>query len=90
MPPVKKSIPVSAARGAAWFLETVYRTFGIAPEPPLTRFFVRQMASAHYFDISAARRDLGYNPEITIEDGMERLRLALCVDKSLRPEPHMV
>jgi nucleoside-diphosphate-sugar epimerase len=41
------------------------------------------MAREHYFDISAARRDLGYHPGISIEEGMERLRLALSADTIL-------
>lgn len=83
LPPVKKSIPVSVAYCAAWLLETFYRTFRVAAEPPLTRYFVLQMAREHYFDISAARRDLGYHPGISIEEGMERLRLALSADTIL-------
>jgi len=31
------------------------------------------MATAHWFDISAARRDLDYQPEISIEEGLKRL-----------------
>jgi nucleoside-diphosphate-sugar epimerase len=41
------------------------------------------MAREHYFDISAARRDLGYNPAISIEEGIERLRRALSADTIL-------
>jgi len=40
----------------------------------MTRFLARELAAAHWFDISAARRDLGYQPEVTIEEGMQRLR----------------
>jgi hypothetical protein len=28
----------------------------------MTRFVARELATAHWFDISAARRDLGYVP----------------------------
>ena len=77
LPPVKRSIPECAAYVAAWLVEMVYRTFGIAAEPPLTRFFVQQMAREHYFDISAARRDLGYHPAISIEEGLRRLQASL-------------
>ncbi|EKD32833.1 MAG: hypothetical protein ACD_76C00138G0001, partial [uncultured bacterium] len=28
---------------------------------------------AHWFDISAARRDLGYEPRVSIEEGIKRL-----------------
>jgi len=83
LPPVKKSIPVSVAYGAAWFLETLYRMFRVTTEPALTRYFVLHMAREHYFDISAARRDLGYNPAISIEEGIERLRVALEADTIL-------
>jgi 2-alkyl-3-oxoalkanoate reductase len=33
-----------------------------------------ELASAHWFDISAARRDLGYRPEVSIDEGLLRLR----------------
>ena len=32
-------------------------------EPPMTRFLAWQLASSHWFDISAARRDFDYEPE---------------------------
>ncbi|HOI41751.1 MAG TPA: hypothetical protein PK523_02305, partial [Elusimicrobiales bacterium] len=72
-PPVTKRIPYPAALAAAAVLETAYRMTGSASEPPLTRFVVRQLTTAHWFDISAARRDLGYSPSVTIEEGMNRL-----------------
>jgi 2-alkyl-3-oxoalkanoate reductase len=31
------------------------------------------MSSAHWFNIDAARRDLGYRPSISIEEGIKRL-----------------
>ena len=40
----------------------------------MTRFVARELATAHWFDISAARRDLGYVPEISIDEGLLRLR----------------
>jgi nucleoside-diphosphate-sugar epimerase len=77
LPPVERSLPVFAASALARLLEAFYRLFRIEEEPVLTLFLVQQMSSAHYFDISAARRDLGYNPQISIEEGMEKFRLAL-------------
>jgi nucleoside-diphosphate-sugar epimerase len=90
LPPVTESIPVSVAYATAWLMETCYRIFGISGDPPLTRFFVLQMAREHYFDISAARKDLGYSPAVSIEEGMERLRLALAGDPVLSAESKMV
>jgi len=34
---------------------------------------VQQLTTAHWFNISAARHDLGYSPEVTIEQGMKKL-----------------
>lgn len=39
----------------------------------MTRFLARQLASAAWYDISAARRDSGHEPTVTIEEGMGRL-----------------
>jgi nucleoside-diphosphate-sugar epimerase len=39
----------------------------------MTRFLAAQLGRSHYFDISAARRDLGYQPRISMDEGMERL-----------------
>ena len=74
LPPVRRSIPVPVAYAAAWLLETGYRMCAVADEPALTRYSVLQMARDHYFDISAARRDLGYAPTVSIEEGLDRMR----------------
>jgi nucleoside-diphosphate-sugar epimerase len=39
----------------------------------MTRFLARELATAHWFNIAAARRDLGNAPSVTIEEGMRRL-----------------
>ncbi|MHB0997323.1 MAG: NAD-dependent epimerase/dehydratase family protein [Elusimicrobiales bacterium] len=73
LPPVTRSIPYAVARAAAAALETVWRLARAEGEPPLTRFVLQQLTTAHWFDISASRRDLGYAPSVKIEDGMRRL-----------------
>jgi nucleoside-diphosphate-sugar epimerase len=30
------------------------------------------MCTHHYFSIEKARRDLGYNPSVSVEEGIER------------------
>lgn len=72
--PVTRSVPYAAARAAAAVLETAWRLARVRSEPPLTRFILQQLTTAHWFDISAARRDLGYAPSVTIEQGMARLK----------------
>ncbi|MBU2573329.1 MAG: NAD-dependent epimerase/dehydratase family protein [Elusimicrobia bacterium] len=71
--PVTKTIPYGIAYAAAAAMETAWRLARIKNEPPLTLFVLKQLTTAHWFNISAARRDLGYNPGVTIERGMKRL-----------------
>jgi nucleoside-diphosphate-sugar epimerase len=39
----------------------------------MTRFIADALAKAHWFDIGAARRDLGYAPTVTTVEGFRRL-----------------
>lgn len=54
-------------------LETVWRVLRLGGEPPMTRFIAEQMSTAHWFDISAAKRDLGYKPRVNFAEGLARL-----------------
>ena len=74
-PPVSRAIPVWLALALAWGFETAARVAHSAREPRLTRFVVHELSTAHWFDISAARRDLGYSPGISIAEGLELLRI---------------
>ncbi len=40
---------------------------------------VRELTTAHWFDIRAARRDLGYEPKVSLDEGLRRLRQSLTV-----------
>lgn len=73
VPPLQKSISSTAAYILGSALESIYRLTGRKDEPPMTRFVARQLSTSHWFDISAARRDLGYEPKVTIEEGLQRL-----------------
>jgi nucleoside-diphosphate-sugar epimerase len=61
------------AKVAAACVEGVWKLFGIEREPPVTRFMVSQLATDHWYDISAAKRDLGYVPAVSYGEGMKRL-----------------
>lgn len=73
LPPVKKSVPTGLAMAAARACEASWRMLGVSSEPPLTRFLVSQLTTAHWFDIRAAQRDLGWRPRVRMEAGMDRL-----------------
>lgn len=73
LPPVMRHVPPAVAYLAGALLEKIYGALGKEEEPIMTRFVAKQLATAHWFDIGAARRDLGYHPEITMAEGMKRL-----------------
>ncbi len=72
--PVNGRISPRVAYAIGAILEWSYRTFGLSGEPKMTRFVARELATAHWFDISAAKRDLGYTATISIDEGMRRLK----------------
>ena len=73
-PPVRRTISPAVAYGIGAILEWSYRAFRISKEPQMTRFLARELATAHWFDITAAKRDLGYEAEVSIDEGMLRLK----------------
>ncbi len=74
LPPVRSSLPTPLAMGTAALLEGIHRLLRLEREPMLTRFVVREMSTAHWFDLRAAERDLGYRPRISLDEGLRRLR----------------
>lgn len=73
LPPVTARIGARMAYFVGWILERIYP----GDDPPLTRFVARQLATSHWFDLSAAKRDLGYAPGVSIAEGLRRLEAAL-------------
>lgn len=73
LPPVRRGIPYGVARVLGLLMETAYSVLRLPGEPRMTRFLASQLATSHWFDISAARRDLGYEPRISNEEGTRRL-----------------
>lgn len=71
------SVPVPLARAAGAVLEDAFRLLLPSREPPLTRFSVEQLSTSHWFDISAAERDLGWTPRVSVDEGFERLAASL-------------
>jgi nucleoside-diphosphate-sugar epimerase len=73
-PPVKRSIPPGLAYALGALLELIYRTFHFKSEPRMTRYLAQELSHARWFDISAAKRDLGYRPRVSTEEGLKRLK----------------
>ncbi|MBT5167303.1 MAG: NAD-dependent epimerase/dehydratase family protein [Opitutales bacterium] len=70
---INKSMSLAKAQKAGRFLENIWSLFRLRGEPPMTRFVASELAKDHWFDISAAKRDLGYAPRISMKEGMRRL-----------------
>ncbi len=71
--PVRGSAPRGLALAAGWAFETAHKLFGADGEPRMSRWIVRELTTSHWFDISAARRDLGYEPQVNLELGLGKL-----------------
>jgi nucleoside-diphosphate-sugar epimerase len=83
-PPVSGRVSPKTAYRIGAVCETLYRWLGKKEEPPMTRWAARELATSHWFDIGAAKRDLNYVPSVSIEEGMERLREWLRNSKSYK------
>jgi nucleoside-diphosphate-sugar epimerase len=83
-PPETRRISLGLAEFLGAALETIYQTLRIQQEPPLTRFVVEQLSTSHWFNIDAARNDLGYAPTVTIAEGMARLSQFLARERMSR------
>jgi nucleoside-diphosphate-sugar epimerase len=71
--PVTRCVPFGVAYAAGWVLESANKLLSGDREPAMTRFLARELSTAHWFDIAAARRDLGYTPNVTTKEGLRRL-----------------
>lgn len=71
--PLKRNVSFPVAIALAAGCELLWTILGRKDEPRLTRFLVRELATSHWYDISAAKRDLGYRPAVSMEEGLARL-----------------
>jgi nucleoside-diphosphate-sugar epimerase len=72
IPTVKRSITLRLARTIGTVLEFAYRLLPLRGEPRLTRLLASELALSHYYDISRAKRDFNYQPQFTMEQGLEK------------------
>lgn len=71
--PPRRRISLRTAYCTGAFLELLHTILPLPGEPAMTRFVALQLAKSHYFDISAARRDLGYSALVSTQEGLSRL-----------------
>jgi nucleoside-diphosphate-sugar epimerase len=76
-PPVTRRISLRAASVIGRACEVAWSLLPVRTEPPMTRFIAAELAKDHWFDISAARRDLAYVPRIGMAEGTAQLVASL-------------
>lgn len=54
-------------------MEKVWKVLSLKGEPPLTGFVAEELTLPHWFNLDRARRELGYNPAVSMEEGLRRL-----------------
>lgn len=74
IPPVTKTVSPTLAYVVGAILEKVYALFRLPGEPRMTRFVARELSTAHWFDLTNARQDFGYQPQVSIDEGLHRLQ----------------
>jgi nucleoside-diphosphate-sugar epimerase len=71
LPQLDRHIAYPVAYGMAALAELKARFTAGRPEPAMLRLGMAVMARDFNLDISAARRELGYQPEVSVEQGIE-------------------
>jgi nucleoside-diphosphate-sugar epimerase len=69
-----RTIPRGVAGAVASAGETAWRILPLPGRPPLTRLAFWLASQECTIDIARARRDLGYSPVISVDQGLEELR----------------
>ena len=72
LPEPKKSVPLPIAKVAARGLESLYRVLGKKEAPLPSMAMVKFMGFNLDYSIDKARGQLGYNPPISFEEGMDK------------------
>jgi nucleoside-diphosphate-sugar epimerase len=68
-----RRVPTWAARLAGGAVEAVWASARRTDTPPLTRFLVEQLTTAHWFDQRDTRAALGWTPRVSLDEGFARL-----------------
>ena len=68
-----KSMPAKLVRLLAWLTETSWRLLFKGSTPPLIRLQVDMFSASITLNISKAKRELGYSPVVSVQEGMRTM-----------------
>jgi nucleoside-diphosphate-sugar epimerase len=70
---VRGTLPAWLGKAGGFILERMWNLLKLAGEPPLTSFVAEELTLPHWFNLEAARRDLGYDPPVSTALGLAKL-----------------
>jgi nucleoside-diphosphate-sugar epimerase len=73
VPGPSRRVPPWAGRVAGGVVEAVWAATGRTDTPPLTRFLVEQLTTAHWFDQRTTRDAIRWRPRVGLEHGFAHL-----------------
>ena len=76
-PEVAKTLPFRVAYAIGAVCEGLWTALPLPGEPPMTRFLAEQLSTAHWYSMAPAARDFGYVPQVSMAEGMARLKASL-------------
>jgi nucleoside-diphosphate-sugar epimerase/glyoxylase-like metal-dependent hydrolase (beta-lactamase superfamily II) len=65
-----RRMSIERALRAARFTESIWRNLHLRGEPPMTVYKVAVLAFSQTLDTSRAKKDLGFEPTVSVQDGM--------------------
>jgi len=81
-PQVHATLPFRVAYALGAVCEGLWTLLPLGGEPPMTRFLAEQLSTAHWYAMAPATRDFGYVPQVSMNEGLARLRAALLAGKA--------
>ena len=72
-PLCRRHIPFALAYGLGAAMETTWPLLRRDDEPPMTRFLAEQLVTPHWYSMEPARRDFGYQPRVSMDEGLARV-----------------
>jgi len=72
--PIKRKLPAGPVMAAGAFMEFYHKIFRKEKAPSLSLFLIKELTTSHWYDISAAKKELGYEPKVSMDEGLKRLK----------------
>jgi nucleoside-diphosphate-sugar epimerase len=83
--PKDRTVPFGVAWIMAGVMGTAWRLLRLRGEPPITRQMLRLIGKDFTLDISKARRELGYTPVLTSEEGFRAMERSVARPRVSHP-----